>query len=497
MQLAEHLRQVFSLEPQSWALEFEDKTFSWGELSAAAELVGQAVKAAGARDHAPVGWVAQNCPPAIASLVGLVLTEHCACILNPHMGIKVLCEEIVRQKFEVIVGDAKFWEIPGVPEAAKEAGSAGLVLAWDSAKAQIAPYPGLEKVGSGEHRPLMPGYVLERLSSGTTGPPKRSPQTMAATMRALEQGQRKEKGEATAPTHVKTAPAIIFKSLAHAGSGGALIALYAARPILLQEKFNVQTTIGAVAKHGTKVLQLVPTMIKMIMDANVPPEALKGLIAVRSGTAPLDPKLQEAFESRYGVPILVDYGATEFGGIAAWSLADHKAFAASKRGSVGRAGKGAQIRIRDPETGELVTDGRVGLLEVNVEFRTSDWVGTNDLAQIDEDGFLYILGRADDAIVRGGFKVLPDEVAAVLRQHPGVADVAVIGIPDERLGQAPVAVIETRPGQPPPDEAELRALAKANLTPYQAPVAYKFTDKLPRTASMKVVRSELLEMAKA
>jgi acyl-CoA synthetase (AMP-forming)/AMP-acid ligase II len=235
----------------------------------------------------------------------------------------------------------------------------------------------------------------------------------------------------------------------------------------------------------------------MIMDANVPTEALSGLIAVRSGTAPLDPKLQEAFEARYGVPILVDYGATEFGGIAAWSMADHNQFASSKRGSVGRAGKGAQIRIRDPETGELIEDGRVGLLEVNVEFRTAGWVGTNDLAQIDADGFLYIRGRADDAIVRGGFKVLPDEVAAVLRQHPGVADVAVIGVPDERLGQAPVAVIETRPGQPPPDEAELRALAKANLTPYQAPVAYKFTDKLPRTASMKVIRSELLEMAKA
>jgi acyl-CoA synthetase (AMP-forming)/AMP-acid ligase II len=205
--------------------------------------------------------------------------------------------------------------------------------------------------------------------------------------------------------------------------------------------------------------------------------------------------LQERFEAKYGIPILVDYGATEFGGIAAWTMADHKQFAKQKRGSVGRVVKGASMRVVDQETGKEITDGGIGILEVMVEKRATEWVPTTDLASIDEDGFLFIRGRADDAIVRGGFKVLPDEVANALRQHPAVLDVAVIGIPDERLGQVPVAVIELRAGQVRPDEAELKAFAKDRLTPYQVPVAYKFTDKLPRSVSMKVIRPEVLKLA--
>jgi acyl-coenzyme A synthetase/AMP-(fatty) acid ligase len=84
----------------------------------------------------------------------------------------------------------------------------------------------------------------------------------------------------------------------------------------------------------------------------------------------------------------------------------------------------------------------------------------------------------------------------VLRRHPAVQDAAVIGIPDDRLGQVPVAVIETRPGHPVPGEAELKQLAREHLTPYQVPVAFKFIDQLPRTVSMKISRPDILEIAK-
>jgi acyl-CoA synthetase (AMP-forming)/AMP-acid ligase II len=153
------------------------------------------------------------------------------------------------------------------------------------------------------------------------------------------------------------------------------------------------------------------------------------------------------------------------------------------------------MRVVDQETGQEITDGRMGILEVMVEKKATDWVATTDLVTVDEDGFLYIRGRADDAIVRGGFKVLPDEVAKVLRLHPAVLDAAVVGVPDERLGQVPVAVIETRAGHAIPDEAELKAFAKERLTPYQVPVRFKFTEKLPRSVSMKVIRPEVLKLA--
>jgi long-chain acyl-CoA synthetase len=495
MRLAERLREVFALDPSSLALEFEGTPYSWGELAALADAVGKAVAAAGAKEADVIGWAAQNSPSAVASLSGLMLTEHCAAIINPHLGQKVLTEELLKERFPVIIGDPHFWALPGLADAAKAADSAGLVVTWEGKTAKVEPYPGLEKVGPGSHRDPMPDYVIERVSSGTTGPPKRSPHAMAATMDALRVGERKEPGAASAPLELKRSPSLVYRSLAHAGSFSVMLSLYSARPIVLEEKFSTKTTIDAIRRHRPKVLQLVPTMIKMIMDANVPPEDLSSIIAVRSGTAPLDPKLQAAFEDKYGVPVLIDYGATEFGGVTAWTLSDHKQFAKDKRGSVGRVVPGAQIRVMDPETGEEIKDGRVGLLDVQVAHKTKGWVSTNDLVTIDADGFLYIHGRADDAIVRGGFKVLPNEIVNVLRQHPGVQDAAVVGVPDERLGQVPVAVVEVWPDRPAPDAAELKAFARERLTPYQVPVKFKFIDKLPRTVSLKVVRPEVLQIA--
>ena len=496
MQLADRFRKVMQLGGDGWALEFEGITYSWAQVEALADAICSALYEAGVKPHDVVGWVAENQPGAIAGKAGLAMHGHCCALINPHLPPQVHAREIREQRFPAIIGSQHFWDVDGAIEAAREVGTAGLVVKLDGNGGTVRAVAGLEKVGPGKHRDPMPGYVVERLSSGTTGPPKRSPQTEEAILQALKVGMRSDKGGAD-EISIKSSPSIIFRPLAHAGSFSALLALYSGRPIALQEKFSIQHTIlGAVKRHRPKVIQLVPAMIRMIWDADVPVEAMSSLIAVRSGTAPLDPQLQEDFEEKYGIPILIDYGATEFGGVACWTLPLHQQFAKAKRGSVGRAVAGVNIRVRDPEGGELITDGSMGILEVSVDGKTDGWVATTDLVALDADGFLYIRGRSDDAIVRGGFKVLPDEVARVLRQHPLVADVAVVGVDDLRLGQIPVAVIETRPGQPAPDPAELEKLARDNLTPYQVPAAYRFTDCLPRTPSLKIIRAEVKEMAK-
>lgn len=495
MNLAERIRRVLQLGGDGWALEFEGTIYSWAQIEALGDAICEGVIACGGREHDVIGWVAENVPGAIAGMAGLAINEHCAALINPHLPPRILAREIVEQRFPVIIASTEFWSTEGVVEAAKEVGTAGLAVTLDSEGGRVEAIEGLEKMGSGPHRDPMPGYVVERLSSGTTGPPKRSPQPEGAILQALDVGQR----SATGTGHeisIKKSPSIIFRPLAHAGSFSALLALYSGRPIALQEKFSIRHTIGAVERHKPKVIQLVPAMIQMIWDAEVPVSALSSLVAIRSGTAPLDPKLQEAFEEKYGVPILIDYGATEFGGVACWTLPDHREFAKTKRGSVGRAVAGVEIRVIDQDDHSPITDDRMGLLEVKIDGKTDGWVTTTDLVSLDADGFLYIKGRADDAIVRGGFKVLPDDVARVLRQHPLVGDVAVVGIEDHRLGQIPIAVIETRAGQPAPPIAELEQLARDNLTPYQVPAGFKFTDALPRTPSLKVIRAEVKEFAR-
>jgi acyl-coenzyme A synthetase/AMP-(fatty) acid ligase len=215
---------------------------------------------------------------------------------------------------------------------------------------------------------------------------------------------------------------------------------------------------------------------------------------VSAGTAALDPATAEAFEARYGVPVLTTYGATEFaGGVAGWTLRDYKEHGKLKRGSVGRANAGVQLQVVDQDSGEVLGRDEVGLLEVKTRqhSQASGWVRTTDLARIDAEGFLWVVGRADGAINRGGFKLMPAQVEKVLEQHAGVAEAAVVGIKDARLGEVPVAAVVLRKGEPAVDEAALERYAREHLVGYQRPTQYRIVGALPRTPSMKVSQPEV------
>ena len=290
---------------------------------------------------------------------------------------------------------------------------------------------------------------------------------------------------------LKKSPAVVVQPFSHASGVFALLfALYQARPIVLLERFTVDGWVEAVRRHRPRSASLVPTMVRMMLESNTPSDALSSLLAIHTGTAVLDPEEQDEFEARFGVPVLVDYGAAEFiGGVAGWSLADHHRFRGAKRGSAGRPRLDVQLRTVDPETGAALSPGEIGLLELRALRFGPAWIRTTDLASLDEDGFLYIHGRSDDAINRGGFKVLPEEVAAVLRLHPNVGDAAVIGVPHPRLGQVPIALIEALGPRVPADDLE--SFARERLAAYQVPVEFRFVEALPRTTTLKVSRPEL------
>src|SRR5690606_7457013 len=139
-----------------------------------------------------------------------------------------------------------------------------------------------------------------------------------------------------------------------------------------------------------------------------------------------------------------------------------------KRGSVGRAHSGSELRIVDEADGTVLGPDEVGLLEVKASQlgEASGWMRTTDLARLDADGFLWILGRADQAIIRGGFKVQPDDVRAALEAHPDVRGAAVVGVDDPRLGSVPVAVIELRDGPASLDTSVLLDHLAGRLAPY-------------------------------
>jgi acyl-coenzyme A synthetase/AMP-(fatty) acid ligase len=229
--------------------------------------------------------------------------------------------------------------------------------------------------------------------------------------------------------------------------------------------------------------------MRAMLDADIPAADLASIKAMGVGAAPLDPALQREFEDRYGIPILLSYGATEFGGpVCAWSPELHAAWSKAKLGSVGRPISGAQLRIVDADSGAELGSGAEGRLEVISPRIGPDWIRTSDIGSIDSDGFLFLRGRADGAIMRGGFKILPETIERALLQHDAVAEAAVVDVPDPRLGHVPGAAVclTANSGDIGPDvlESHLRCLLPAT----HVPLHWHFCDALPCNASMKIDR---------
>jgi len=484
--LPRRIRQMVGLDPHSPALFFEGMTFPWAFYSdAVADLTSLLAGYPAARR---VGIVLRNRPGPLAALIATLGTGREVVTLSPHLGDVGLEQDILDLAPDVLVAEDGDWARDAVLAAAKEVGAIALRTGTDRCLATRpvpwSPSPSLRDPGD---------IAVLMMTSGTTGRPKRVELTydrMIAAFRAAGLVF----GEADEPTlHGRTD--ILWASLAHiSGLYFAVTHVVSGRSVSLLEKFEVEAWAALVRQHRPGYVRLAPTALRMVLQAGVPAETFAGVRAVGSGTAPLPPELADEFERRYGIPVLTTYGATEFAGaIAGWSLKDKKQWGARKRGSVGRAHDGVELRVVDPETGTVLPAGETGLLEARgAQLPSGDgaWVRTTDLAAIDGEGFLFIRGRADDAINRGGFKIPPSVIEETLAAHPAVDEASAVALPDARLGQVPAAAVTALS---PVTEEELMRYLASRLTRYQRPVAIKVVDQLPRTPSLKISRALVRE----
>ncbi|MBW8814224.1 MAG: long-chain fatty acid--CoA ligase [Caulobacterales bacterium] len=495
--LSDLVRGVLRLEPQANAMEFEGRWRTWGDLDRVVVGLDAALAEAGLGAGTRVAGLLRNNPLTAAAILGVVTGDRCIVTLNPSLPDDRLAADIRVLQPPAIVGLARDWARPAVIEAAREIGCLGLALTDDG----VRPVEGLETATGAGLRRDAAGIAIEMLTSGTTGQPKRIPLKASSFDRGIaEAGVYDGRKPGDAP-RLRSGVQILNSPFAHISGVFSLFnCVSAGRASCLLEKFNVQTFADAVRRHRPKVAGAPPSALRMILDAQVPKTDLASLVAFRAGTAPLDPGLADEFYERYGIPVLQNYGATEFaGGVAGWTLGDFKALHKAKRGSVGRLNPGVQARIVDPETGAPLALGAEGLLELKAP-QLGDgvsWIRTTDLAVLDADDFLWINGRYDNAIIRGGFKVLPDEVVRALEQHPAIREAAVVGLADARLGQVPAAAYIVRANATAPAEEDLREFLRERLLPYQLPSRLMQVAELPRTPSLKVSQPDLKALFEA
>jgi acyl-coenzyme A synthetase/AMP-(fatty) acid ligase len=483
------LSAVLSIDPTAPAIEFHGRWRSWGRLATDARAVGNALAAAGFGSGTRIGVVLRNQPEVLGALLGILIAQACLASLNAAAPDERLAADIESLRAPVLIATEADWDRGKILDAARAGGALCLALT-DDEHSPLRIVAACDPRAATRWQSQAPGMAIEMLSSGTTGAPKRIPLSVDKLEQALEGAASYEKGRGDndAP-RLRSGVQIVTAPLAHiAGITGVLNNVLAGRKVCLIEKFSVAAFTDAVRRHRPKVAGAPPSAIRMILDAHVPKDDLSSLVAFRTGTAPLDPALADAFQERYGIPVLQNYGATEFaGGAAGWTLDDFRQHWSSKRGSVGRLNAGVHARTRDPESREVLAAGAEGLLELrapNIGDGKS-WVATTDLAVVDADGFLWIKGRHDGAIIRGGFKIQPDDVVRALERHPAIREAAVVALPDPRLGQVPAAGYIVRNDMPAPTDDDLRAFLREHLMPYQIPSRFMRMTDLPRTVSMK------------
>ncbi|MDU0346146.1 long-chain-fatty-acid--CoA ligase [Microbacterium sp. KSW2-29] len=514
--------------PDAPALQFFGRETTYAEMSEQISRAAAALSAHGVRAGDPVALVLPNCPQHIVAFyavlrLGAVVVEH-----NPLYTPREL-----RKQFEDHgAKHAVVWSkvVPTVQEFPADLRLTTLIsvdvtraMPWttrlalrlpvakarESRAALHAPTKGAVQwddvvrhapLAASHPRPVASDLAIIQYTSGTTGTPKGAMLTHANLLANAAQAR------AWVPQIVRGEGCVVYAVLPMFHAYGLTLCLTFAMSmgarLVLFPKFDADLVLAVTKKHPATFLPLVPPIAeRLLAAAEAQGVSLEGTDVAISGAMALPHDLVVPFEKATGGYLVEGYGLSECSPVLmANPVADNRV-----AGTVGLPLPGTECRVVDPddprtdvERGELVVrgpqvfSGYYGKPEETEAVFVDGWFRTGDIVTIDEDGFVRIVDRIKELIITGGFNVAPTEVENVLRQHPGVADVAVVGLPSEHSGEEVVAaVVPTVAGEL--DVEAVRAFARGILTPYKVPRRIIVVDDLPRSLIGKVLRRQVRE----
>lgn len=351
--------------------------------------------------------------------------------------------------------------------------------------------------------PAEPAIAVLLFTSGTTGEPKAAvlrhtnlTSYVISTVEFMGSDESEAALVCVPPYHI-------------AGISAVLTGIYGGRRIVYLPSFTPEEWVATAAAEAISHAMVVPTMLGRILDVlEAHHQTLPDLKLLSYGGGRMPHVvIERAMALLPGTDFVNAYGLTETSStVAILNPDDHRAALAStephvrrRLGSVGRPLPSLELEIRDPE-GKVLPAGQSGEVylrgdQVSGEYlhkkaiQDDGWFATNDAGWVDEDGYLFVEGRLDDVIVRGGENISPGEIEDVLRTHPNVRDVAVFGLPDDQWGERVAAVVVTKDGTQ--DEAELVALVRGKLRSTRTPETWDFRAELPYNETGKLLRRVL------
>ncbi|MFL0178143.1 class I adenylate-forming enzyme family protein [Mycobacterium sp. SMC-15] len=488
------LEMAVSADPDRVAVVSETTRYTTAELNALADAGAGVIEETGAASVAYVGMGGDMLP---LLLFSAARSGRPFAPLNYRLSGQALRELIERLPQPLVVVDKEYRDILG------DIGVAVMDSDTFCARAQTAT-PAVQW-------PDPDDVAVVLFTSGTTSKPKAVELThnnLTSYVTGTVEFDSADTGDAALicvpPYHI-------------AGVGAALSNLYAGRKAVYLRRFSAAEWIRLVNTEAVTTATVVPTMLERIvseLEARPAPLATLRNLAYGGSKVAL-PLVRRALDLLPEVGFVNAYGLTETSStVAVLTPEDHRtAYASSEEavrrrlGSVGRAVPGIEAVIRDDQ-GRVLQAGQPGELYVRGEqvsgkytgigsvLDGEGWFPTRDLAVLDEDGYLFIVGRSDDTIIRGGENIAPAEIEDVLVEHPEVRDVAVVGAPDPEWGQIIVACVVPAPGASPDPDA-LREYVRQQLRGSRTPDRIVFRSELPTTPTGKVLRRELVSEIEA
>jgi long-chain acyl-CoA synthetase len=488
MNLADFLIHTTAAQPDRAALRLGDATTSYAELAdASARVAGLlADRSIGPGDR--VGVMLPNVPQFAAVFYGVLRAGAVVVPMNPLLKAREVGYYLADSGARVLFGWHAIAE-----EATAGAGDAEVIVvepqSFDALLSAARPVTAVAPRAAQDTAIIL-------YTSGTTGRPKGAELTHGNLIRNVEVTQSDLLRLASDDVIFGGLP--MFHSFGQTCTLNAAIAAGAC--VLLLPRFDATAALDLLAEHGATVFAGVPTMYSALLAVPQAPP-LPALRVCVSGGAALPVEVLNRFEKRFGCTLLEGYGLSETSPVASFNRPEGR-----KAGSIGTPVTGVQMRVLD-NTGADVAQGEVGEIairghnvmkgywnkpEATAEVLSPDgWFRTGDMGRVDEDGYYYVVDRAKDLIIRGGFNVYPREVEEVLYEHPAVAETAVIGLPHPQLGEEVGAAVVLKPGVA-ISEADLRDHVKKQLAAYKYPRVVWFVETLPKGPTGKILKRAIV-----
>ncbi|HTW36094.1 MAG TPA: fatty acid--CoA ligase [Rhizomicrobium sp.] len=488
--------------PNAVALDFNDRLTTFAELDARASQVARGLIALGQKPEARVGYLGKNVDRYFEVLLGTFKARAVIVGVNWRLAPPEIAYVLNDAGCEVLFVAKEFYG--AIEKIRGECPRLKTVIAMDGGHANWPAYEAwrAEQKAVDPMLPVGPDDdVIQLYTSGTTGHPKGVQLTSANYLAIIRTAEEMGVG-AYQPDEV----VLIAMPFFHvAGVNIGLFSLaQGARGVILGD-IDPQMILRLIEEKRINHAFLVPAVILFLtQQPNVRQMDFSSLRTMTYGASPIAADLLVTAKEIMNCSFLQAYGLTETSGGGTTLLPEDHDPARGKLRSCGRPSPGHEVRVVDQE-GRTLAPREVG--EIQIRARTvmkgywnkpdasakaleGGWFRTGDAGYFDQDGYLYIHDRVKDMIVSGGENIYPAEVENAIFGHPAVADVAVIGVPDEKWGEAVKAIIVRKPGVA-AEASDIIAYARDRIAGYKLPKTVDFVDTLPRNPTGKILRREL------